>query len=294
MRKISIVFCISLMLGCNQEPKKSYSFFVAGHTYGSSLEKGKGTTDLQGLHPPFMDKIDFLKKQEKMSKGFLLGDVVWQPKYWPEAIKDIEKIGIPVEVARGNHDGGLKNFKDLFGESYKKYIFKNDLFIILDSNIDNWNISGDQLIFLKNSLRNDTNDVNNVFIFTHHLLWYSPTKFSKPFPNATSGRAKNTNFWSKIEPLLRSVNKPVYLFAGDIGAFSKEYRKKDHIIEYYYHNYDNLSFIATGMGGGVRDNLIIADVFTDGSVKLRLIHLNGDDPNGLGELKDYIDPNFVN
>lgn len=42
------------------------------------------------------------------------------------------------------------------------------------------------------------------------------------------------------------------------------------------------------MGGGIRDNFIIVDVLKTGQVNLRLIHLNGNDINGLGKLKDYI------
>ena len=39
------------------------------------------------------------------------------------------------------------------------------------------------------------------------------------------------------------------------------------------------------MGGGVRDNIVIVDIYQDKSVKLNLIHLNGDDINSLGKLK---------
>ena len=41
------------------------------------------------------------------------------------------------------------------------------------------------------------------------------------------------------------------------------------------------------MGGGVRDNFIIVDILRDQSINFRLIHLNGNDMNGLGKLKDY-------
>lgn len=288
------IFVLILILGCSSPPKKlKHSFFIAGHTYGSTIEKLKTKGESKGLYSVFMEKVPFLRNQKKMTNGFLLGDSVWHPKYWPEALVDVETIGIPVEVVRGNHDGGLGNFKKMFGNTYKKFIAENNLYIILDSNIDGWNISGDQLVFLMNTLRNDTRKVDNVFIFSHHLLWYNKEKFSKPFPNSTNKRADETNFWNKIEPLIRNLELPVYLFAGDLGAFSKEKRKKDHIIEYYYHSYDNVTFIGTGMGGGVRDNLIIVDVFNDGSVEFRLIHLNGTDVNSLGKLEDYVDPNFV-
>lgn len=292
MKRIIFILLTISLFGCSNSRKLSHSFFLAGHTYGSTAEKSKNE-NLKGLHPPFMEKVSFLNAQPKMTKGFLLGDCVWKPSHWPEAQKDIESIGIPIEIVRGNHDGGLKNFENLFGPSYKSYVYKNNLYIILDSNIDGWNIEGEQLVFLMNTLRNDTKNVDNVFIFSHHLIWYNTQKFSKPFPNSVQNRKQPSNFWTKIEPLLRLQERPVYIFAGDLGAFSKERRKKDHVIEYFYHSYDNLTFVGTGMGGGVRDNMVIVDVFDDGSVEFRLIHLNGEDLDGLGKLEDYRNPNFI-
>ena len=57
--------------------------------------------------------------------------------------------------------------------------------------------------------------------------------------------------------------------------------------EYFYHNSDNITFVGTGMGGGVRDNFVIVDVHQDQSVSFRLIHLNGKNINSLGKLEDY-------
>ena len=54
-----------------------------------------------------------------------------------------------------------------------------------------------------------------------------------------------------------------------------------------YDQYDNITLIASGMGGNVRDNIIIIDVHEDASVSYRLIALNGSNHNALGELMDY-------
>ena len=283
---ISLMFLIFLF-GCSSPEKVEYSFFVAGHTYGNPLEKGKN----KGLYKPFNEKLTFINEQKNLKAGFLLGDVVWHHNSWAEAERDIAEFNMPVHIVRGNHDGPLKKFEGKFGKSYSSFIEHNNLFIILDPNLDKWNISGDQLIFLMNTLRNDGKHVNNIFIFSHQVLWYSEKKLSKPAPNSLKNRDTETNFWTKIEPLLRNQEKPVYVFAGDVGAFSKERRKKNHIIEYFYYNYGNITYISTGMGGGVRDNFIIADVLNNGTVNFRLIHLNGDEMDDLGELEDYINPN---
>ena len=143
------------------------------------------------------------------------------------------------------------------------------------------------ITILKNTLNEEGIKVKNIFIFMHQVIWWTNNKFSKPKPNWQQNRAKNPNYWKVIEPMLQNMKTPVYLFAGDVGAFSKEYKKKDHIIEYSYFHENNITYISTGMGGGVRDNMVIVDVYDDNSVKFNLIHLNGEGFDFLGKLEDY-------
>jgi len=210
-----------------------------------------------------------------MKYVFLLGDVVWGQNFWKRTQEDISKFSMPVHVSRGNHDGKLENFEKLFGKSYKKFFEGNDLFVILDLNLDHWNITGEQLTFLRNALRIDAKKARNIFIFSHQVLWYDKEKFPEPVPNSLYDRSKETNYWSEIEPLLVATNKPVYVFADDVGDFSMEKRKRKNPIEYSYYKEKGVSYITSGMGGGVRDNFIIIDVYNDDSVGFRLIHLNG-------------------
>ena len=53
--------------GCHEKkpPEKKeleYSFFVAGHVYGTPSRKDNN----KGLHPPFKEKIDFINQQKKL------------------------------------------------------------------------------------------------------------------------------------------------------------------------------------------------------------------------------------
>lgn len=284
MRFISIgFFMVLFLLSCNQKQSQPYSFFAAGHAYGNP-QKGDNN---EGIYQPFKNKFNYINNDENIELGFFLGDVVWKPNKWDTALKDIAQLKPEIYYARGNHDGKLKPFEERFGKSYKSFLKNGDLFIILDANIDNWNIDNEQLTFFRNEIRNKGLNARNIFVFTHQVIWWTNNKFSKPFPNSIKNKDKDLNYWSVIEPLLRGLNKPVFLFAGDVGAFSKEKRGKDHIIEYAYFEHNNIKYISTGMGGGVRDNFVITDIDADGNVDFRLIHLNGDDINSLGNLKDY-------
>ena len=284
MRVFIVLLFTFLILGCSTNKKTiKHSFFVAGHTYGNP----RAEVHTKGLYSFFMDKVPFINEQHNMDFGFLLGDIVWMPNAWPEAERDISKFKMPIHVVKGNHDGKLDFFINKFGETYKKFMHKGNLYVILDSTMDKWNISGDQLVFLINALRVDGRKANNIFILAHHLLWYSKDEFPNPIPNSSAGKASKTNFWSKIEPLLKNQKKPIYLFAGDMGAFPKKFRKQKNTIEYFYYNYENITFVGTGVGGGVRDNFVIVDILKDQTIKFRLIHLNGNDINGIGKLEDF-------
>jgi len=282
----SLLF-ILVLFGCSTTKKLEYSFFIAGHAYG---DPDNGPKNI-GLHKPFKDKMEFINSQENMKHGFLLGDVVWGQNFWKRTKEDIDKFKMPIHVSRGNHDGKLAYFEKLFGKSYQKFFVENDLIIVLDLNLDHWNITGDQLTFLKNALRNDGKKADNIFIFSHQVLWYDRGKFPELVPNSLHDKSKETNYWTEIEPLLTSTKKPVFVFAGDVGAFSMERRKRDKVVEYFYHKENNITYAASGMGGKVRDNIVIVDVYNDNSVGFRLVHLNGNDMYSLGKLEDYINPN---
>ena len=256
----------------------AYSFFVAGHTYG------KPGIDNIGFHPPFRKNFNLINTDKLMQFGILTGDIVWQSteKNWNEIDQDLKLLKHPVYFSVGNHDiQNLELYKSRYGNTFKSFIHNSDLFIILDPNIDNWNISGDQLLFLKNTLESNHFNVENIFVFFHQLLWWEKDNLYKNVKmNSLDERAVTINFWSEIEPLFKAIENKVYMFAGDVGAF-------DNGSEFMYHTYSNITFIASGMGGGLRDNMIFVDINEDKTVSFRLISLNGGNINSLGRLIDY-------
>ena len=81
--------------------------------------------------------------------------------------------------------------------------------------------------------------------------------------NASS---KNLNFWDEVFPLFSDLTNDVYFFAGDIGAFPNGN-------ELFYTKYLNVKFLATGMGGGMRDNFLIVSVIK-GDVEIFFVPIN--------------------
>jgi hypothetical protein len=279
---LTILFSLS---GCEKNngdekivPYIQYSFFVAGHTYG------KPGVDNIGFHPPFRQKFDLIKNDSTIQFGVLTGDIVCSGTAvnWDEIDLDVEELGLTVHFAVGNHDMSDRQlYETRYGKTYYSFLYNNDLFIILDPYLDHWNISNEQLQFLKNELQQKAGNADHIFVLFHQVLWWAPdNKFKNVKINSLDGRAEEINYWDEVEPLFHSLSVPVYQFAGDVGAFPTG-------DEFMYYKYDSITLIASGMGGEVRDNFVIADVHSDKTVSFRLIALNGDDINALGKLEDY-------
>ena len=245
-----------------------YSFFVAGHTYG------RPGINNSGLHPPFRKQLENIRSYRGMNLGILTGDVVWTSTKndWDEVDKDLDSLKFPVFIAPGNHDvANRKLFVKRYGSNdkgYQSFSHKGDLFIILDPNEDNWNIRGAQLIFLRKTLEH-SKQYRNIFVFFHQMLWWDgANKYKKVKINSTQGRSASINFWPTLVPVFVSLNRPVYMFAGDVGAFP------GHLP--LYDNFKNLHFFASGMGGGQHDNFIIVSVppAPDARIGIKTIWLN--------------------
>lgn len=286
-KKGSFIFFFVLMvlfISCDKEAKPEpeipeYSFFVAGHSYGHP-----GTNNV-GLHPPFVSKFEMIKNDSLMDFGFLTGDIVSfsTPVDWNEVDAQILDLEMPVYFAAGNHDiTNREAYENRYGSTYYSFVHQNDLFITLDPNYDQWNITNDQLIFLDSVLTVHAASVNNIFVFFHQVLWWSPeNEYASVIVNSIDDKADTINFWTEVEPRFNALENNVFMFAGDVGAYANG-------DEFMYHSYDNLTLVASGMGGGVRDNFVIADVYADKSVSFRLISLNTSEIDALGKLEDYV------
>ena len=289
---VILIIGISLLSSCVKDsipkpPTESYSFFVAGHSYGNHL------TDNIHLHPPFADQFSYIREYPDISFGLLTGDIVRNSNVesWDAVDEDIAELGMPVYFAPGNHDVINRTlFEERYGDSlnnnktYRYLINEQDLFIILDSELDKWNISGEQLSFLKTVLNENHETSKNIFVFVHALIWWDDenifrnihTNWWPPFiPDST-------NFWRNVEPLFRGISNPVYLFAGDLGA-------NEQATPFMYYKEANITYIAGGMGNFVDDNFLFVSLNTAGDVTFDLIALQGD-KHRLGKLEDYILP----
>lgn len=261
----------------SQNDTSSYSFFVAGHTYGVF-----GVNNV-GLHPPFKNKFNYIKDRSEIKMGFLTGDIVLSPSKldWDEVDDDIDSLGMPVYLVAGNHEMDDRDlFESRYGRTYSRFSYKEDLFIILDPNKDNWSIKGDQLQFLENTLDSFATNSQNIFVFFHQVLWsIGNNRYSYITTNSDEGLYTPINFWTTIIPMFEELSNRVIMFSGDVGA--------SWTTGFSYDIHKNISFISSGMGGTRKDNFIVVNVDSNKQINYDLICLESKELNCLGELEDY-------
>lgn len=242
--------CVTAELDTNRAgPKHAYSFFVAGHAYGVP------GTDNPGLHPPFRSAFPAIRERGA-EFGILTGDIVWNATAtdWEDVDRDLRSLGIPVHFAVGNHDMNDRAlFASRYGPTYYSFRRNEDLFIILDGELDPCRISGEQRAFLTDTLRGS--DARYVFVFVHRLLWVvegTPYLVLQGKMNTTDGYDFHGNFWSEVVPALRALDVPVYVFAGDVGVPWAQ--------SLFYERDGNIHLVASGMGGSEEENYLTVGV----------------------------------
>lgn len=223
--KTTDVSSLSLM-GNNfqQDGGDTFKFIVYAHSYGDadvtddfpSTNLTGHLEDLLALQPSFMVSLgDMVQNGQALQFEILKQSL-------------LEKIDIPVFNAVGNHD--VKNrelYSDLFGSTYYSFTYGNAVFFILDTEMDQCNFSGDQLAMLQDGLANalDDQQIDQIYVLMHKVLFLN----SDPIEQNPDYMARpndfeifrGNNFSEVMDALLipAAKKKPIYLFAGDVGAF---------------------------------------------------------------------------
>lgn len=265
----------------SQEPEQNgYSFFVAGHVYGKAIW-GDMVAE-PGMHPPFVNKIDYINSKPEIELGFFTGDVVQnttQP-FWDSFNLQREQFDFSTFIAPGNHDIAEPNpYPNDQTFIYKAVKHNDDLYLVLNTNNPAWQVDSSQVAFFRRFL-NSNSDAKNIFVFAHHLLfWEKEGRFGAFEPNWFEDKPATTNFNTEVLPLFEGKGDHVYFFFGDVGA-------RDGM-QLFYSNEGHHSYIASGMGGFERDNFLIVNIADDSSIEIEVVYLNDVGEDISTQLQDY-------
>lgn len=265
--RIRGIIILALITSC-QVDSPVLCFTLSGHAYGHPLEK------TYGIVPELKNHL----KNGKSDFVFFLGDFVRNADSisFQKLMIDLESLKLDKYFVPGNHDMvNVENYKKYIGSNYYAITKKGLKFVIIDGNLDNWNIKGEQLKLLKNELIGFD---GKVFILVHQLIWISDDKYSNIKPNSRYGISDTLTFWNDIFPLLKNHPNEVYVCSGDLGAFKS-------IQNPFYHKVENVTLIASGMGARYRDNCIDVKFFENGDIQFDVISLHEDLDSD--DLKDY-------
>ena len=246
----------------------NYSFIVSGHFHGSSANQSTfpAATLLASI-----DTLNKLDPSMLISLGDIFVDVneTYVNHYQNSLFK---MLNMPLFNAVGNHDISNGNYYEkVFGKTYFAFILRSELFIVLNTELNDGSIEDEQLLFLKNMLVDAKSEkIKNIFIFSHRPIWSeNNVVFAGLFEGNTRTALGENNFEDDIKPLLTefSQGKSIYWLSGSMA---------DAPASFFYHKEaeTNIIFIQTAIRDLPRDAVLQVNV-DDGKVSFNGISLTG-------------------
>ena len=248
-------------------PDSPITIIAGGHLYGNPYDEGD--VPIAGTLQNNLDEIN----ASNADLFFSLGDMTYIPLL--ESIQDMEKyflgeLSIPLFNSVGNHDlqSGRTFYESNFGQTYYAFEYGSIQIIVLDTIISHCYIEGHQQEMLSAMVQSalENEEITNILIFTHKLIFLDDEELTS---RANGECAYGSNFTELRDELLipASKQKPIYIIAGDVGAFS------GNLSPFYYQYPDsNLYTIAAGIGDSDEDALIRIEI-QEGEVDFDIIPL---------------------
>lgn len=202
----------------NEYDSAGFTFLVTGHIHGASSNvSGFPASTILGN----IDSLNSFKPSFMVSLGDLFPEL--NPQVKENYDKSFfEKISFPLFNVVGNHDLGRGAYVKWYGKTYSHFIFKNSLFVFLDTESDDGSIEDEQLGMLREALEQvSTSGVKHVFVFSHRPVWAEQNKrYDGLFAGNTRTMVGNNNYERVVLPLLKDVSKlaEVYWMSGSMSS----------------------------------------------------------------------------
>jgi hypothetical protein len=247
-------------------------------------------SDIQGGNRPgifekAVEKINLMNPEFVLSIGDLIDgytdDEHVVDKQWKTFEKQIAPLGMRFFFVPGNHDLSnnmmTKKWEDRFGRSYYHFVYRNVLFLCLNSEdpLPN-NISSAQIEYMAKAL-NDHKDVRWTMVFMHQPMWLS----------------ENAG-WKQVEAML--VERPHTVLAGHRHSYAKYVRYGQSYIRlattgaisdlagYRYGSFDHITWVTMTEKGPLIANLDINGIMDEDIVTEEIAALLVDRWDKTGEV----------
>jgi hypothetical protein len=255
------------------EPNQdSLSFLVAGHIYGSHNQTE--------FHPAMTLQTNLqLINQMDLDMVVLLGDIV--PATTEGQFQNLKRyfldyLTMPVFNAVGNHDIESREiYENRYGETVFSFKYKNNLFLFMDTTIEPCSLPAVQIdrIVAEIEALSPGNPLEGIHIFLHHVIFLDEERLSNQqpsMPNQTCPPAVEFNTLLQDTLIPTSAVTPIYLYAGDVGAWSN-----NNLSPYYeLIPNSNVTRVATGLAYSDGDSVLIVREI-DGQLSIEPLSLTG-------------------
>ena len=167
-----------------------------------------------GVFADAVRKLNLLKPEFVLSVGDLIEGYTEDEdelnSQWDEFDGLVDKLQVPFFYIPGNHDisnkAMAKKWHRRLGRSYYHFVYRNVLFLCLNTEDTHQASLSDQQIDYFQKVLKDNGNVRWTLIFMHQPLWEGQTK----------------DYWQKFESLL--ADRPYTVFAGHEHRYNKSVR----------------------------------------------------------------------
>ena len=257
-----------------EDPSDSqYSFWVTGHVYGSPQNNSgyPASTFLGNIATINGGSESFIVSTGDLFKNAAI-DI---PLYEGSLFKMLSK---PFFNAVGEHDVSGIDYEHHFGRTYYSFTYHGDLFVVLDAEVEQGNIRGEQLRWFSSQVQS-VDPGNAVFIFTHRPIWAEGHPLLNNVFSINHRLAANSNYSADILPILNVQQRtnPIYWFSGALGWNAPA--------SFFYHKEKNtrIHYIQTAIRDLPRDAMLRTNV-TSGHVEFETMSLTARESS---PLEDY-------
>ena len=229
---------------------ENFSFFYAGHAYGTPSNVNSSTTDYpaKGL----LNNIAKLKQHDFAVFG---GDMIYS--CLPASLVALEntllkQLAMPIFNSSGNHDTCLSSSANYDYDRNISIQYGHNLFLIISSPKKRTSEVADVTWLIDEITNSKTNPkIRNVFVFTHIPIFLGLEPELKQAAELANNplleKASVINSLTQSMTDFKNMNKKLYWLSGDIGA---QY-------PLIYHQYaDNIYFLASGMFDNKYDHVL--------------------------------------
>ena len=255
------------------DQERDLRLLIFSHAYGSPERARQGSLLPASALQAKAGELAALKPDLVLS----MGDFVFKfnPESLSATIPVFQELGAPVLNAVGNHEMSRReHYRERFGNTFGALRLNRSLLILLDTELDPWQISSEQLELLEGCLeRLPSSGIDQVYLFAHKLIFCVDKPRYGPLlgrANAHDGWTGASNFRERVLPLLKRFaehGRQVTWFGGDVGVPWSYGLFFDHDPE------EGITYVCTGMGDREWDNVLELSLPREGAPVLRAIPL---------------------